>query len=123
MAVIDKFEVKVNVGGADVLELIDDDQEDKENVVTRYLEAASSSYFDILFKILPGYQFNSYSLRFYVRLDGKEAGSFNIYRDQYDSSRGTEWIRGNPRQIDRGVRTFLKYKFAPLHTRKCAFSA
>src|SRR5277367_1716079 len=123
MAVIDKFEVKVNVGGADVLELIDDDQEDEENVVTRYLEAASSSYFDILFKILPSYQFDAHSLKFYVRLDGKEAGSFNIRKDQYDSSRGTKWIRGNPHQIDRGVSTFLKYKFATLHTRKFAFSA
>ena len=126
MAILDKFEVCITVGGQPLQEYPEPDHrattaEGSSNKVSNYIEAKPGTVFGISTRLLPGYNFRCQGLTRDVMIDGRKGQLSLIERSEYNSRSGGDgfddriWIfQGNKAWESH------EFQFADLKTRESA---
>ena len=119
MAILDDFEVKVKINGADAREYDDDDDEavKSDKIVTKYIEAISRADFAIESKVSPRYVCEEDIVGFDICLDGDWVTADYHRRKNHSHIHGSRRIKGHAFKGSGKDTQRLKFQFADLDTR------
>ena len=114
MAIIDILpgvQVEITVHGSALKEYADPDLEEEDRSVTRYVEAMSGQTFEIVFTVLPNFEFKGDCIGFIVVADGLRVSGRMISKDS--EKRQTKSLG-----YDRNRGELQRFRFASIETGK-----
>ena len=88
MAILKKIEVTIEVEGKPLEEYKDDEEEDKPDSITRYVEATTDAAFAIKTRLKRSFCFPTDSLGFHYKLDGVLVGDYGLYKEDFEPRKG-----------------------------------